>query len=147
MRGTMMATNTIDASLWLANAGRPERKTGNQILGKDDFLKILLAQLQNQDPLNPMEDKEFIAQMASFSSLEQMINIADLMQQWMQTSGRDALLRYSGWIGKTVHWQEGDATMSAVVKSVTQKDGNIVLGLDNGATIAADAVMTVEQHE
>lgn len=131
----------------MANAVQPERKTGNQILGKDDFLKILLAQLENQDPLNPMEDKDFIAQMASFSSLEQMMNIANLMQQWMQASSRDALLRYSEWIGKTVHWQEGDATMSAVVKSVTQKDGNIVLGLDNGSTIAADAVMTVEQHE
>ncbi len=137
----------IDGSLWMANAVQPERKTGNQILGKDDFLKILLAQLENQDPLNPMEDKDFIAQMASFSSLEQMMNIANLMQQWMQASSRDALLRYSEWIGKTVHWQEGDATMSAVVKSVTQKDGNIVLGLDNGSTIAADAVMTVEQHE
>lgn len=137
----------IDGSLWMANAVQPERKTGNQILGKDDFLKILLAQLENQDPLNPMEDKDFIAQMASFSSLEQMMNIANLMQKWMQASSRDALLRYSEWIGKTVHWQEGDATMSAVVKSVTQKDGNIVLGLDNGSTIAADAVMTVEQHE
>lgn len=137
----------IDGSLWMANAVQPERKTGNQILGKDDFLKILLAQLENQDLLNPMEDKDFIAQMASFSSLEQMMNIANLMQQWMQASSRDALLRYSEWIGKTVHWQEGDATMSAVVKSVTQKDGNIVLGLDNGSTIAADAVMTVEQHE
>lgn len=137
----------IDGSLWMANVVQPERKTGNQILGKDDFLKILLAQLENQDPLNPMEDKDFIAQMASFSSLEQMMNIANLMQQWMQASSRDALLRYSEWIGKTVHWQEGDATMSAVVKSVTQKDGNIVLGLDNGSTIAADAVMTVEQHE
>ncbi|KOR94533.1 flagellar hook assembly protein FlgD [Geobacillus stearothermophilus] len=142
-----MTTNVIDGSLWMANAVQPERKTGNQILGKDDFLKILLAQLENQDPLNPMEDKDFIAQMASFSSLEQMMNIANLMQQWMQASSRDALLRYSEWIGKTVHWQEGDATMSAVVKSVTQKDGNIVLGLDNGSTIAADAVMTVEQHE
>ncbi|MED3778537.1 flagellar hook assembly protein FlgD [Geobacillus stearothermophilus] len=142
-----MTTNVIDGSLWMANAVQPERKTGNQILGKDDFLKILLAQLENQDPLNPMEDKDFIAQMASFSSLEQMMNIANLMQKWMQASSRDALLRYSEWIGKTVHWQEGDATMSAVVKSVTQKDGNIVLGLDNGSTIAADAVMTVEQHE
>ncbi|MED5077513.1 flagellar hook assembly protein FlgD [Geobacillus stearothermophilus] len=142
-----MTTNVIDGSLWMANVVQPERKTGNQILGKDDFLKILLAQLENQDPLNPMEDKDFIAQMASFSSLEQMMNIANLMQQWMQASSRDALLRYSEWIGKTVHWQEGDATMSAVVKSVTQKDGNIVLGLDNGSTIAADAVMTVEQHE
>ncbi|MFC0296231.1 flagellar hook assembly protein FlgD [Geobacillus jurassicus] len=140
-----MATNAIEGSLWLANAVQQERKTGNQILGKDDFLKILLAQLQNQDPLNPMEDKDFIAQMASFSSLEQMMNIANLMQQWMQASSRDALLRYSEWIGKTVHWQDGEAMMSAVVRSVMQKDGQVTLGLDNGTTIAADAVVKVEQ--
>ncbi|KFL17441.1 flagellar basal body rod modification protein FlgD [Geobacillus stearothermophilus] len=140
-----MTTNAIDGSLWLANAVQPERKTGNQILGKDDFLKILLAQLENQDPLNPMEDKDFIAQMASFSSLEQMMSIANLMQQWMQVSSRDALLRYSEWIGKTVHWQDGETMMSAVVQSVMQKDGQVTLGLDNGTTIAADAVVKVEQ--
>src|SRR5690606_18496979 len=44
-------------------------------LGKEEFLKILITQLQNQDPLSPVEDKEFIAQLAQFSTLEQMQNM------------------------------------------------------------------------
>lgn len=49
------------------------RNTGE--LGKDDFLKLLITQVQNQDPMNPSTDTDFIAQMAQFSSLEQMQNL------------------------------------------------------------------------
>ena len=49
----------------------------NSTLGKDDFLQLLVTKLQNQDPLNPMQDEDFVAQLAQFSSLEQMTNIAD----------------------------------------------------------------------
>lgn len=47
----------------------------NDYLGKDEFLKLLTVQLQNQDPLNALNDTDFIAQMAQFSSLEQMQNL------------------------------------------------------------------------
>jgi flagellar basal-body rod modification protein FlgD len=44
-------------------------------LGKTEFLKLLVTQLQNQDPMNPVDNQEFIAQLATFSSLEQLISI------------------------------------------------------------------------
>ena len=55
-----------------------ERMTDNfKSLGKDDFLQLLVTKLQYQDPLNPMDDEDFVAQLAQFSSLEQMNNIAE----------------------------------------------------------------------
>ena len=47
-----------------------------QRMGKDDFLKLFVAQLQHQDPMNPMQDADMMGQMASFSTLEQVSNMA-----------------------------------------------------------------------
>jgi flagellar basal-body rod modification protein FlgD len=70
---TQMLVDSFNKSLMLD--GR-ERK---QELGKDDFLKLLITQLQHQDPTKPLEDKEFIGQMAQFSSLEQMKQVNDTL--------------------------------------------------------------------
>lgn len=80
-----MAIDTVNGVSGNYNAGTSaaaktgsSQKTGaaaGSNLGKDEFLQILVSQLRNQDPLSPMEDKDFIAQMAQFSVLEEMQNM------------------------------------------------------------------------
>ena len=85
-------------------------------LGKDDFLKILITQLTNQDPTEPMADREFIAQMAQFSTLEQMTNLSSEFQRLggLLQSGQAVSL-----LGKTVDIVLGAATISGQVDEVT----------------------------
>jgi flagellar basal-body rod modification protein FlgD len=73
MDGTI--TDPVAAAAAAAeNAWAARDASASQKLGREDFLKLLLAQLENQDPLNPTQDTEFVAQLATFSSLEQLID-------------------------------------------------------------------------
>ncbi|SIQ05239.1 flagellar basal-body rod modification protein FlgD [Alkalispirochaeta americana] len=92
-------------------------KGSGQELGRDDFLKILLTQLQNQDPTNPMEDKEFIAQMAQFSALEQMTNVATGFRELNESLMADRAVHV---LGKTVEISQGAQTTRGTVSAVTQ---------------------------
>jgi flagellar basal-body rod modification protein FlgD len=68
-------------------------------LGRDQFLTLLVAQLQNQDPLNPLESQDFTAQMAQFSSLEQLFDVNESLmniQAGMQSSQKESALDYVG---------------------------------------------------
>ncbi|WP_026893848.1 flagellar hook assembly protein FlgD [Clostridiisalibacter paucivorans] len=83
----MAVESTNNDMLWKDVNSKPEeRKTEDKKgdLDKDTFLNLLVTQLRNQDPMNPVEDKEFIAQMAQFSSLEQMQNMNANMKQSQQ---------------------------------------------------------------
>ena len=88
-------------------------------MGKDEFLQILITQLTNQDPTEPMKDREFIAQMAQFSTLEQMTNMSDEFRQLgaLLQSGQAVSL-----LGKNVDINLGASTISGVVQEVTGGD-------------------------
>lgn len=93
--------------------------TNGSELGKDDFLKILITQLQHQDPTKPMEDREFIAQMAQFSTLEQMTNMS---QEFASLTAKLSSSRALGMLGKTVEIVVGDQVVSGSVEAVTGGD-------------------------
>lgn len=140
-------TNTIDTSLMLSNNQQNTRKTGTNILGKDDFLKILITQLQNQDPLNPMQDKDFIAQMAQFSTLEQMTNIEKSLENFLKSQEQNYMLQASMLIGKIVTFLDSNnEEKTAVVKSVSFKDGKTLFQLNNNenSSIASSQIIKIE---
>ena len=105
----------------------PERQP-QQSLGKDDFLKILITQLSFQDPTSPMEDKEFIAQMAQFSTLEQISNLNKEMRTLVQSS-RSAEA-YS-MLGREIQAYDPiqQKTISGTVNSVFYKGEEIMIGV------------------
>ena len=92
--------------------GRPINNT----LGKDDFLKLLITQMSHQDPTSPMENTEFIAQMAQFSSLEQITNMNQIFQQMNAVLASNQATQV---LGKTVEVDLNGASASGVVDAVT----------------------------
>ncbi|ABZ84784.1 flagellar hook capping protein, putative [Heliomicrobium modesticaldum Ice1] len=110
---------TIDnvGSVYTAPAGTTTKKSNSQ-LGKDDFLKLLVTQLRYQDPMKPMEDKEFIAQMAQFSSLEQMKNIADGFEKF-QSSQQKAMTGLNDVLAKFISVQQQMQADNMIVSAVS----------------------------
>lgn len=78
-----------------------KESTGSS-LDKEAFMLLLVTQFQYQDPLNPMDDKEFISQMAQFSSLEQMMNINETMEGITDAVNNQAMFNATNYIGKYV---------------------------------------------
>jgi flagellar basal-body rod modification protein FlgD len=119
-------------------------------LGQDAFLKILMAQIQHQDPLQPMDDTTFVTQLAQFSSLEQQVSTNQLMQnlvsgqQAAQTTQDAGLVGHSvtvsaaqtvlgsGGLGAPVSFALGSAAQSVTV-SITDASGNAVRTMNFGA--------------
>jgi flagellar basal-body rod modification protein FlgD len=88
--------------------GQQAASAAKKSLGRDDFLFLLIAQLKHQDPLSPMENTEFTAQMAQFSSLEQLFNINDNLVNLQALSASVSNTQALSLIGKEV-LAEGDS--------------------------------------
>lgn len=129
-----MAVDSINSSMSATNKGTKIVKSGNE-MDKNAFLKILTTELSNQDPDNAKDSTQYVAQLAQFSSLEQMTNLNTTM----------SLTGASSLIGKDVKLtalNNDGVQYEGLVKSVTKKDGgSIVLGVEveeNGSKLVKE---------
>ncbi|MEE3392242.1 MAG: flagellar hook capping FlgD N-terminal domain-containing protein [Lachnospiraceae bacterium] len=113
--------NVVDGKVQIEeSSGAKKKDTASSKLGKDDFLKLLVTQMQYQDPLSPQDNTEYVAQLAQFSELEQMQNVSSSVSD----SSAYAL------IGKyvSINHEDEDGTNNTVegkISSVVKQDGKL----------------------
>lgn len=124
---------SVNSTTYLPTVGMNAADTGplrapKQVLGQEDFLKLLTVQMTKQDPLKPMEDTAFIAQMAQFSSLEQMNS---LTRDFAIMRADQQLTTAGNLIGREVTLDDGESFVTGLVEAVdsTAEEGvSIVVG-------------------
>ncbi|MDD9147060.1 MULTISPECIES: flagellar hook capping FlgD N-terminal domain-containing protein [unclassified Sporolactobacillus] len=125
--------------------------SSSSTLNKDDFLKLLVAQLTNQDPTSPMDDTQMVSQLAQFSALEQTQNVATAVNQLVAVENNNSLSSQATIIGKEITWQPADdgssdttpGPASDIVKSVTLKDGQISYITNGGQSVDPSTVTEI----
>ena len=132
--------------------------TGTDSLGKDTFLQLLVTQMQNQNPLDPQDNSEFVAQLAQFSSLESMQTLNDTVDTLSSNYTSSQALQASSLVGHSVI-AEGDTTTvdtsagvtgqvelstssTATTVNVYDADGNLVKNIDLGSQSAGTVSFT-----
>jgi len=119
LSGADLAKTKAEVESINAALGQSATKKSHGALGKDDFLKLLIMQLTHQDPSAPMNDREFISQMAQFSSLEQMTNMST---EFGKLKNLLQLNQAVNLLGKKVEVTEGSKVVQGVVEAVSGQD-------------------------
>ena len=121
-------------------ASPPNSQSGTETLDYNDFLKLLLAQMQNQDPLKPMDSTEYVSQLATFSNVEQALKQNAKLDQLLITSN---IAQANGVVGKTITSPDGSITGQVISVKIDAQgataqltDGR-TLELTSGVTIGA----------
>ncbi|WP_423799767.1 flagellar hook capping FlgD N-terminal domain-containing protein [Neobacillus sp. SAB-20_R2A] len=115
-------------------------------LGKDAFLKLLTTQLRNQDPTQPMEDREFISQLAQFSTLEQMSNLNQAFAQFANSNTKD-ISYYSHMISKEASWLDAETGLQAsgIINGVIKKDNQFFYKI-NDQEIPIESIISAKNQ-
>jgi len=138
MNYNTLSTNSVNSSSTASSSGSED----NTVLDKTAFMQLLLAQMQNQDPLSPMDTQDYFAQLAQFSMLEQMWNMNESLEQ-MQS--QQQILEGSALIGRTVEFNAGDGTtLTGHVDGIQRYAGSIYVDVEGMQVPLSDIVSVSE---
>jgi flagellar basal-body rod modification protein FlgD len=138
---TVPAASTPSTTPTTPSTGAAAKSALGPSLGKDDFLKLLVGQLKNQDPMNPTSDTDFIGQMAQFSQLEQTTNMATANSALIaqQTGARAVSL-----LGRHVTYPDtAGVSTTGVVEKVEWSAGKPTLTVAGVAGVDPNSVTAV----
>ncbi|MGC8744150.1 MAG: flagellar hook capping FlgD N-terminal domain-containing protein [Verrucomicrobiia bacterium] len=139
-----MNTNAISQVSGISTPSDTADRIPSKTLTQEDFLKLLVAQLKTQDPLNPMKDTEFIGQMVQFSVLEQNKTMQTTMASM---NSAQQIIQANSMLGRIVQVQEEDGTISSGAVSSIVFDQNTPLIMVNGKAYQLNQVLSVEPGE
>ncbi|MBI9076792.1 MAG: hypothetical protein JEZ02_15395 [Desulfatibacillum sp.] len=106
---------TTSINTWSVNSGvysNSNNTTNTNSLGQDDFLKLLITQMKNQDPLSPMEGTDFTAQLAQFSSLEELFGIGDSLEEMLSVQTNQGTSDIGYLLGKMIVAEDDSLTVN-----------------------------------
>ena len=129
--------------LTTTTAREPSKASGE--LAKEDFLRLLSTQLRHQDPIQPVKDQEFLAQLAQFNALEQLGSLRATVERWVSFQESVGALGYAaGLLGRTVRLagKDGGTEVVGTVTAVRVQNGRPALVV-NGTTFALEQVLEV----
>jgi flagellar basal-body rod modification protein FlgD len=129
------ATNSIGANTAAAGTG-----FASQVMSQGDFLKLLIAQMTSQDPINPMDNQDMLAQMVQFSTLQGNTNLQTMLHQ-MQSG--QSLLQANALIGREVALQVDDQTLTHGIVSGVDVSSGTPLVVVNGAVFDLSQVLAI----
>jgi flagellar basal-body rod modification protein FlgD len=137
-----MPTTSGIAGLQTGSASSTAASAAKSQLGKDDFLKLMMSQLRNQNPMEPLKDTEFIAQLAQFSQLEGIDKLNTNMSSLLLMQG---LSQATNLIGKSVVYDKDTSggTARGTVDSVAVSGGQVQLVI-GGTPVNMSQVRTVQ---
>ncbi|MCR5665747.1 MAG: flagellar hook capping protein [Eubacterium sp.] len=136
-----ISVSVVDGEIQYDTSSSSSSSTSSSELGKEQFLQLLVAQMKYQDPLEPMDNTEYVSQLATFTQVEELQNLGTSMSEMEATNllGKQVIIETTSSSGATTQ-------ISGYVDYIQEENGEMMLGI-NGSLYSVDDILTVIDND